>query len=75
MAAAAGGNRRRCRRSGTWGDAQPSSVEKESVFVASGPVVVENQVDVGRIAGGPVVTIPTQPGTLARRGPDSGQTR
>src|ERR1039458_1294428 len=48
--------------------AQPSSVPKESVFVASGPVVVENQVDVAALREGLVVSILAQPGTLAHKG-------
>ena len=48
--------------------AQPSSVAKESVFVASGPVVVENQVDVAALREGLVVSILAQPGTLAHKG-------
>ncbi len=48
--------------------AQPSSVARESVFVASGPVVVENQVDVAALREGLVVSILAQPGTLAHKG-------
>jgi RND family efflux transporter MFP subunit len=48
--------------------AQPSSVAKESVFVASGPVVVENQVDVAALREGLVVSILAQPGTLVHKG-------
>ncbi|MGA2360685.1 MAG: efflux RND transporter periplasmic adaptor subunit [Terriglobales bacterium] len=48
--------------------APPSSVAKESVFVASGPVVVENQVDVAALREGLVVSILAQPGTLAHKG-------
>jgi RND family efflux transporter MFP subunit len=48
--------------------AQSSSVPKESVFVASGPVVVENQVDVAALREGLVVSILAQPGTLAHKG-------
>jgi RND family efflux transporter MFP subunit len=47
---------------------QPASVQKESVFVASGPVVVENQVDVSALREGPVVTILAQPGTQVHQG-------
>jgi RND family efflux transporter MFP subunit len=35
---------------------------KENVFVASGPVVVENQVDVAALRDGPVVEVHAQPG-------------
>ena len=48
--------------------AQPSSVPKESVFVASGPVVVENQVDVAALREGLVVSILAQPGTMTHKG-------
>lgn len=48
--------------------AQPPSVQKESVFVASGPVVVENQVDVAALRDGVVVSILAQPGTRVRKG-------
>lgn len=47
---------------------QPASVQKESVFVASGPVVVENQVDVSALREGPVVTVLAGPGTQVHRG-------
>jgi RND family efflux transporter MFP subunit len=47
---------------------QPASVQKESVFVAAGPVVVENQVDVSALREGPVVTILAQPGTQVHQG-------
>lgn len=47
---------------------QAASVQKESVFVASGPVVVENQVDVSALREGPVVAIFAQPGTQVHRG-------
>jgi RND family efflux transporter MFP subunit len=47
---------------------QPVSVQKESVFVASGPVVVENQVDVSALREGPVVSILAEPGTQVRQG-------
>ncbi len=47
---------------------QPASVQKESVFVASGPVVVENQVDVSALREGPVVSILAQPGTQVHQG-------
>ena len=46
----------------------PPSVQKESVYVASGPVVVENQVDVSALREGPVVSILAQPGTQVRQG-------
>jgi RND family efflux transporter MFP subunit len=48
--------------------AQTASVQKESVFVASGPLVVENQVDVAALREGLVVSIFAQPGTQVRRG-------
>ena len=48
--------------------AQPVNVEKESVFVASGPVVVENQLDVVALREGPVMTILAQPGTEVHQG-------
>jgi RND family efflux transporter MFP subunit len=47
---------------------QPASVQKEGVFVASGPVVVENQVDVSALREGPVVSILAQPGTQVHQG-------
>jgi len=48
---------------------EPSAgVQKESVFVASGPVVVENQVDVSALREGPVVSILAQPGTQVHQG-------
>jgi membrane fusion protein (multidrug efflux system) len=46
----------------------PPSVQKESVYVASGPIVVENQVDVSALREGPVVSILAQPGTQVRQG-------
>jgi RND family efflux transporter MFP subunit len=49
--------------------AEPSaSVQKESVFVASGPLVVENQVDVAALREGPVVSILARPGTRVHQG-------
>jgi RND family efflux transporter MFP subunit len=48
--------------------AQPASVSQESIFVASGPVVVENQVDVAALRDGLVVSIFAQPGTQVRKG-------
>jgi len=48
--------------------AQPATVEKESVFVASGPVVVENQLDVVALREGQVMRILAQPGTQVRQG-------
>ena len=48
--------------------AQPAPVQKENVFVASGPLVVENQVDVSALRDGPVVSILAQPGTPVHRG-------
>jgi RND family efflux transporter MFP subunit len=48
--------------------AEPSSVPQESVYVASGPVVVENQVDVAALRDGVVVSILAQPGTQVRKG-------
>jgi membrane fusion protein (multidrug efflux system) len=47
---------------------QPAALNKESVFVASGPVVVENQVDVSALREGPVVSILAQPGTQVHQG-------
>src|SRR5271163_1969138 len=48
--------------------ARPAVVPKETVFVASGPVVVENQVDVSALREGPVVSIFAEPGTLVHQG-------
>jgi RND family efflux transporter MFP subunit len=48
--------------------ALPPSVPKENVFVASGPVVVENQVDVAALRDGVVVSILAQPGTQVHKG-------
>jgi membrane fusion protein (multidrug efflux system) len=48
--------------------ASPASVQKETVFVASGPLVVENQVDVTALREGPVVSIFAQPGTQVHQG-------
>jgi len=47
---------------------QPVTLKKESVFVASGPIVVENQVDVSALREGPVVSILAQPGTQVHQG-------
>jgi RND family efflux transporter MFP subunit len=46
----------------------PVTALKENVFVASGPVVVENQVDVSALREGPVVSILAEPGTQVRQG-------
>jgi RND family efflux transporter MFP subunit len=46
----------------------PASIVKESVFVASGPVVVENQVDVSALREGPVMSILAEPGTQVHQG-------
>ena len=46
----------------------PPSVPMESVYLASGPVVVENQVDVSALREGPVVSILAQPGTHVHQG-------
>jgi len=46
----------------------PVSAQKENVFVASGPVVVENQVDVSALREGPVVTVLAEPGTHVHQG-------
>jgi RND family efflux transporter MFP subunit len=46
----------------------PASVQKDNVFVASGPVVVENQVDVSALREGPVVTVLAEPGTHVHQG-------
>ena len=48
--------------------AQPATAEKENVFVASGPVVVENQLDVVALREGAVMTILAQPGTQIHQG-------
>jgi membrane fusion protein (multidrug efflux system) len=48
--------------------AQSASAKKESVYVTSGPVVVENQVDVSALREGPVVSILAQPGTQVHQG-------
>jgi membrane fusion protein (multidrug efflux system) len=48
--------------------APPASVQKENVFVASGPIVVENQVDVTALREGLVVSILAQPGTQIHQG-------
>ena len=45
-----------------------ASVQKENVFVASGPVVVENQLDVTALREGLVVSILAQPGTHVHQG-------
>jgi membrane fusion protein, multidrug efflux system len=47
---------------------QPVDTEKESVFVASGPVVVENQLDVVALREGQVMRILAEPGTQVGRG-------
>lgn len=47
---------------------QPTDIQKEDVFIASGPVVVENQVDVSALREGPVVSILAQPGTHVHQG-------
>jgi membrane fusion protein, multidrug efflux system len=47
---------------------KPASVQNQNVFVASGPVVVENQVDVSALREGPVVAILAQPGTQVHQG-------
>ena len=48
--------------------AAPTSAPDESVFVASGPVVVENQVDVAALREGVVVSILAEPNTHVRKG-------
>jgi len=48
--------------------APQASVQKENVFVASGPVVVENQLDVTALREGLVVSILAQPGTQVHQG-------
>jgi len=48
--------------------AQSAPVQKENVFVASGPLVVENQVDVSALRDGPVLSILAQPGTPVHQG-------
>jgi membrane fusion protein, multidrug efflux system len=47
---------------------QPANVESEKVFIASGPVVVENQLDVVAMREGAVMTILAQPGTQVHQG-------
>jgi RND family efflux transporter MFP subunit len=47
---------------------QPRDPPKERVFTATGPVVVENQVDLEALRDGVVVSIEAQPGTHVRRG-------
>jgi len=46
----------------------PTAVALENVFMASGPVVVENQVDVAALRDGLVVEIYVQPGDSVRAG-------
>ena len=48
--------------------AQPAKIQKESVYITTGPVVVENQVDVSALREGPVVSILAQPGTQVHQG-------
>jgi membrane fusion protein (multidrug efflux system) len=48
--------------------ALPAKIQKESVYVTTGPVVVENQVDVSALREGPVVSILAQPGTQVHQG-------
>jgi membrane fusion protein (multidrug efflux system) len=48
--------------------ARSKVVEPDSVFVASGPLVVENQVDVSALRDGPVVSILAKPGTAVHEG-------
>jgi RND family efflux transporter MFP subunit len=48
--------------------ALPANIQKESVYVTTGPVVVENQVDVSALREGPVVSILAQPGTQVHQG-------
>lgn len=47
---------------------QPVSAAKDTIFVASGPIVVENQVDVAALKEGLVVSIVAEPGTQVHRG-------
>jgi membrane fusion protein (multidrug efflux system) len=47
---------------------QPEDPPGENLFTATGPVVVENQVDVEALRDGVVVSIAAQPGTHVRRG-------
>jgi membrane fusion protein (multidrug efflux system) len=47
---------------------QPAGGEAADTFVASGPIVVENQVDVAALREGVVVSILAEPGTLIRKG-------
>jgi RND family efflux transporter MFP subunit len=46
----------------------PPSAPKDDGFVASGPLVVENQIDVVALREGVVVSIAAQPGTRVRKG-------
>ena len=47
---------------------QPASAPKENVFLASGPIVVENQIDVAALKEGVVVSIVAEAGTQVHRG-------
>lgn len=46
----------------------PATASPANLFVASGPIVVENQVDVEALREGVVATILAQPGTPVRKG-------
>lgn len=46
----------------------PATTTAPENFVASGPVVVENQVDVDALRDGVVVTVSAEPGTRVRKG-------
>ncbi len=46
----------------------PAAGEAEKTFVATGPIVVENQVDVDALRDGVVVSILAQPGTKVHKG-------
>ena len=47
---------------------QPGSAPKENVFLASGPIVVENQIDVAALKEGVVVSIVAEAGAQVHRG-------
>ena len=47
---------------------QPASSPKEKVFLASGPIVVENQIDVAALKEGVVVSIAAEAGAQVHRG-------
>jgi membrane fusion protein, multidrug efflux system len=49
-------------------DARPVAAAAEPVFIASGPLVVEDQVDVGAQREGIIATILAEPGTKVKKG-------